>query len=71
MDKDLSSAKALHQQMQTEGVHMEELSLKRLAVLYRDHGETAPFSEPPVSHAHTHTHTRLGASDGVRSGVFR
>lgn len=54
VDKDLSSAKALHEQMQTEGVPADELSLKRLAALYRNHGETAPFPEPPVSHAHTH-----------------
>lgn len=69
VDKDLSSAKALHEQMQTEGVPADELSLKRLAALYRNHGETAPFPEPPVSHAHTHA--RLGAGDEVRSGVFR
>lgn len=51
MDKDLSSAKALHEQMQREGVPADELSLKRLAVLYRNQGETAPFPEPPVSRA--------------------
>lgn len=51
MDKDLSSAKALYEQMQKEGVLVDELSLKRLAVLYRNQGETAPFAEPPVSHA--------------------
>lgn len=52
MDKDLASAKALHQRMQTEGVLADELSLKRLAVLYRTHGETAPFPEPAVSRVH-------------------
>lgn len=52
MDKDLPSAKALYEQMQTEGILADELSLKRLAALYRSHGETAPFPEPPVSHAH-------------------
>lgn len=57
VDEDLSSAKALHEQMQTEGVPANELSLKRLAALYRNHGETAPFPEPPVSHARIHTHT--------------
>lgn len=51
MDKDLSSAKALYEQMQKEGVPADELSLKRLAVLYRNQGETAPFPEPPVSRA--------------------
>ncbi|XP_011601434.2 leucine-rich PPR motif-containing protein, mitochondrial [Takifugu rubripes] len=49
MDKDLSSAKALYEQMQKEGVPADELSLKRLAVLYRNQGETAPFPEPPES----------------------
>ena len=55
LDKDLASAKALHEQMQKEGMVVDELSLKRLAVLYRDAGETVPFTEPPVSHKHTHT----------------
>uniref|UniRef100_A0A8C7MB25 Leucine rich pentatricopeptide repeat containing n=1 Tax=Oncorhynchus kisutch TaxID=8019 RepID=A0A8C7MB25_ONCKI len=54
VDNDLVSAKALYQQMQTEGVEADELCLKRLAVLYRNAGETVPFTEPPVS-AHTHT----------------
>lgn len=51
MDKDFAAAKALHDQMRTEGVPADELSLKRLAVLYRGHGETPPFPEPPVSRA--------------------
>lgn len=66
MDKDLSSAKALYEQMQTEGVLADELSLKRLAVLYRNHGETAPFPEPPVSHAHVCA--LVAGSDEVGSG---
>ncbi|XP_037320697.2 leucine-rich PPR motif-containing protein, mitochondrial [Pungitius pungitius] len=49
LDKDLSSAKALLEQMKEEGVVADELSLKRLAGLYRDAGETAPFTEPPES----------------------
>ncbi|CAL9687780.1 unnamed protein product [Knipowitschia caucasica] len=49
VDKDLESAKALHEQMQQEGVEVDELSLKRLASLYREVGETCPFSEPPES----------------------
>uniref|UniRef100_A0AAQ5YEK7 PROP1-like PPR domain-containing protein n=1 Tax=Amphiprion ocellaris TaxID=80972 RepID=A0AAQ5YEK7_AMPOC len=48
LDKDLTSAKALYEQMQKEGIVVDELSLKRLAVLYRNAGETAPFPEPPV-----------------------
>uniref|UniRef100_A0A3Q3MX86 Leucine rich pentatricopeptide repeat containing n=1 Tax=Mastacembelus armatus TaxID=205130 RepID=A0A3Q3MX86_9TELE len=49
LDKDLVSAKALYEQMQKEGVVVDELSLKRLAVLYREAGEPVPFPEPPVS----------------------
>ncbi|XP_053292920.1 leucine-rich PPR motif-containing protein, mitochondrial [Pleuronectes platessa] len=48
-DKDLESAKALHEQIQKEGMAVDELSLKRLAALYRNAGETAPFTEPPES----------------------
>uniref|UniRef100_A0A3Q1ICW7 PROP1-like PPR domain-containing protein n=1 Tax=Anabas testudineus TaxID=64144 RepID=A0A3Q1ICW7_ANATE len=46
LDKDLSAAKALHEQMQKEGIVADELSLKRLAVLYRNAGEPVPFIEP-------------------------
>uniref|UniRef100_A0A8C6T4Z8 Leucine rich pentatricopeptide repeat containing n=1 Tax=Neogobius melanostomus TaxID=47308 RepID=A0A8C6T4Z8_9GOBI len=49
LDKDLESAKALYEQMQKEGVEVDELSLKRLASLYCQAGETVPFIEPPVS----------------------
>uniref|UniRef100_A0A3B5M2R1 Leucine-rich pentatricopeptide repeat containing n=1 Tax=Xiphophorus couchianus TaxID=32473 RepID=A0A3B5M2R1_9TELE len=49
LDKDLPSGKALYEQMQREGVVTDNLFLKRLAVLYREAGETAPFPEPPVS----------------------
>nr|XP_057914042.1 leucine-rich PPR motif-containing protein, mitochondrial isoform X2 [Doryrhamphus excisus] len=48
-DNDLPSARALYQRMQEEGVVADELSLKRLAVLYRQAGETPPFPEPPES----------------------
>ncbi|XP_051945899.1 leucine-rich PPR motif-containing protein, mitochondrial [Xyrauchen texanus] len=47
LDKDLGSAKALYEQMQAEGVKADELTLKRLALLYREAGETVPFKEPP------------------------
>ncbi|KAF4090159.1 hypothetical protein AMELA_G00048750 [Ameiurus melas] len=47
MDKDLTSAKALYQQMQDEGLQVNELSLKRLALLYKNAGEAVPFEEPP------------------------
>uniref|UniRef100_A0A665WYM4 PROP1-like PPR domain-containing protein n=1 Tax=Echeneis naucrates TaxID=173247 RepID=A0A665WYM4_ECHNA len=46
--QDLASAKALHEQLQKEGMVLDELSLKRLAGLYRDAGETVPFNEPPL-----------------------
>ncbi|XP_035462770.1 leucine-rich PPR motif-containing protein, mitochondrial [Scophthalmus maximus] len=49
LDNDLVSAKALHEQMQKEGMVMDNVSLKRLAVLYRNAGETAPFPEPSKS----------------------
>ncbi|XP_030626301.1 leucine-rich PPR motif-containing protein, mitochondrial [Chanos chanos] len=49
MDNDLTSAKALYQQMLSEGVQVDELSLKRLALLYRNAGEAIPFEEPPES----------------------
>lgn len=49
MDKDLASAKDLYEQIQKEGLAVDELSLKRLAVLYKNAGETAPFTEPPES----------------------
>ncbi|XP_037553415.1 leucine-rich PPR motif-containing protein, mitochondrial [Nematolebias whitei] len=46
-DKDLTSAKALYEQTLKDGIAMDKLSLKRLAVLYRECGESVPFSEPP------------------------
>ncbi|XP_034754364.1 leucine-rich PPR motif-containing protein, mitochondrial [Etheostoma cragini] len=49
LDKDLLSAKALQEQMQKGGTVIDELSLKRLAALYRNAGETVPFVEPPES----------------------
>jgi len=54
LDKDFSSAKALYEQIKEEGATIDELSLKRLAGLYREAEETVPFTEPPVSLTHTH-----------------
>uniref|UniRef100_A0A672JP71 Leucine rich pentatricopeptide repeat containing n=1 Tax=Salarias fasciatus TaxID=181472 RepID=A0A672JP71_SALFA len=66
LDKDLPAAKALHEQMQKEGIAADELSLKRLAGLYREAGETLPFPEPPVRlKTHTHTHTRSYSAANV------
>ncbi|XP_067092974.1 leucine-rich PPR motif-containing protein, mitochondrial [Osmerus mordax] len=50
VDKDLEQAKALYLQMQQEGVEVNQLSLKRLAEMYRNAGETPPFTEPPESY---------------------
>ncbi|XP_030011992.1 leucine-rich PPR motif-containing protein, mitochondrial isoform X1 [Sphaeramia orbicularis] len=49
VDRNLPAAEALMEQMQKEGVEVDELSLKRLAVLYRKEGQTVPFPEPPES----------------------
>ncbi|XP_063047401.1 leucine-rich PPR motif-containing protein, mitochondrial [Engraulis encrasicolus] len=49
VDKDLASAKALYEQVQKEGLVMDELFMKRLALLYTQSGETVPFQEPPES----------------------
>lgn len=48
LDKDFSSAKALSERMEAEGVKADELTLKRLALLYKEAGETVPFEEPTV-----------------------
>uniref|UniRef100_A0A8B9LI61 PROP1-like PPR domain-containing protein n=1 Tax=Astyanax mexicanus TaxID=7994 RepID=A0A8B9LI61_ASTMX len=55
VDKDLSSAKALYQQMQDDGIQVDELSLKRLAKMYTDAGETVPFEVPQVNISHCPT----------------
>ncbi|XP_076830814.1 leucine-rich PPR motif-containing protein, mitochondrial [Brachyhypopomus gauderio] len=49
VDKDLESAKSLYQRMQQEEVQINELSLKRLAQLYKQADEAVPFEEPPES----------------------
>lgn len=56
LEKDLSSAKSVFEQMKAEKVTVNELTLKRLASLYTEAGETPPFTEPPVR-LHTHTPT--------------
>ncbi|XP_033956567.1 LOW QUALITY PROTEIN: leucine-rich PPR motif-containing protein, mitochondrial [Pseudochaenichthys georgianus] len=48
-DKDFSSAKALYEEWQKSGGEIDELSLKRLAMMYRGSGEMVPFEEPPES----------------------
>jgi len=49
VDNDLVSAKALLSKMEEEGVAIDNLTLKRMAVMYRQAGETCPFTEPPES----------------------
>ncbi|XP_013886428.1 leucine-rich PPR motif-containing protein, mitochondrial [Austrofundulus limnaeus] len=49
VDKNLPMAKALYEQMMKEGVAVNELALKRLALLYKEAGEDVPFIEPPES----------------------
>ncbi|XP_010790169.1 leucine-rich PPR motif-containing protein, mitochondrial-like [Notothenia coriiceps] len=53
-DKDFSSAKALYEEWLKSGGEIDKLSLKRLAVMYRESGEEVPFEEPPVSLTHTY-----------------
>ncbi|XP_008319858.1 leucine-rich PPR motif-containing protein, mitochondrial [Cynoglossus semilaevis] len=50
LEKDLSSAKSVFEQMKAEKVTVNELTLKRLASLYTEAGETPPFTEPPMSY---------------------
>uniref|UniRef100_A0A3B3QK08 Leucine rich pentatricopeptide repeat containing n=1 Tax=Paramormyrops kingsleyae TaxID=1676925 RepID=A0A3B3QK08_9TELE len=45
-EKDFAAARELYARMQTEGTHVDELTLKRLAVLYKEAGEPIPFEEP-------------------------
>ncbi|XP_064172695.1 leucine-rich PPR motif-containing protein, mitochondrial [Anguilla rostrata] len=49
LDNDLPSAKAVFQKMQEEGVSADELTLKRLAQMYKKADEAVPFPEPPES----------------------
>lgn len=50
LDKDFPGARALYEHTQKEGIVLDDLSLKRLSVLYRNAGETAPFPEPAESY---------------------
>ncbi|XP_039594112.1 leucine-rich PPR motif-containing protein, mitochondrial [Polypterus senegalus] len=49
LNNDCSSAKELYEKMLKENVKVDELCLKRLAVLLRNAGEPLPFTEPPES----------------------
>lgn len=71
LDKDLTSAKALQEQMQKEGIVADELSLKRLAGLYREAGEPLPFPEPPVSRSHVRNAQRRARPSDNSERVHR
>ncbi|XP_036922393.1 leucine-rich PPR motif-containing protein, mitochondrial isoform X1 [Sturnira hondurensis] len=49
LDSDVSSAKALYESLTAKNVKLDNLFLKRYAVLLKKAGESVPFAEPPES----------------------
>ncbi|XP_023603066.1 leucine-rich PPR motif-containing protein, mitochondrial isoform X1 [Myotis lucifugus] len=49
VDKDVSSAKALYENLTAKKIKLDDLFLKRYAVLLKNAGEPVPFPEPPES----------------------
>lgn len=49
LDKDAVSAKALYEHLTARNIKLNDLFLKRYAVLLKKAGEPVPFTEPPVS----------------------
>lgn len=49
LDKDAASAKALYENLTARNIKLNDLFLKRYAVLLKNVGEPVPFTEPPVS----------------------
>uniref|UniRef100_A0A8C8Z4I3 Leucine-rich PPR motif-containing protein, mitochondrial n=1 Tax=Prolemur simus TaxID=1328070 RepID=A0A8C8Z4I3_PROSS len=49
LDKDVTSAKALYEQLTAKNVKLNDLLLKRYAFLLKNAGEPVPFLEPPES----------------------
>ncbi|XP_006839529.1 PREDICTED: leucine-rich PPR motif-containing protein, mitochondrial [Chrysochloris asiatica] len=49
LDKDVTSAKALYERLTAKDVKLNDLFLKRYAVLLKSAGEPVPFTEPPES----------------------
>ncbi|XP_040849102.1 leucine-rich PPR motif-containing protein, mitochondrial [Ochotona curzoniae] len=47
LDKDVASAKALYEHLTAQNVPLNDMFLKRYAVLLKDAGEPVPFTEPP------------------------
>ncbi|ETE71867.1 Leucine-rich PPR motif-containing protein, mitochondrial [Ophiophagus hannah] len=49
VEKDVVSCKAVYEEMKAKNIGLNELSLKRLAVLLKEYGQPVPFTEPPES----------------------
>ncbi|XP_068420505.1 leucine-rich PPR motif-containing protein, mitochondrial [Eschrichtius robustus] len=49
LDSDVASAKALYENLTAKDVKLNDLFLKRYAVLLKNAGESVPFTEPPES----------------------
>ncbi|KAF6321370.1 leucine rich pentatricopeptide repeat containing [Rhinolophus ferrumequinum] len=49
LDNDVSSAKALYENLSAKNMKLDDLFLKRYAVLLKNAGESVPFVEPPES----------------------
>nr|XP_019604192.1 PREDICTED: leucine-rich PPR motif-containing protein, mitochondrial [Rhinolophus sinicus] len=49
LDNDVSSAKALYENLTAKNMKLDDLFLKRYAVLLKNAGEAVPFVEPPES----------------------
>ncbi|GAB5569579.1 leucine-rich PPR motif-containing protein [Prionailurus iriomotensis] len=49
LDKDAASAKALYENLTARNIKLNDLFLKRYAVLLKNAGEPVPFTEPPES----------------------
>ncbi|XP_066123121.1 leucine-rich PPR motif-containing protein, mitochondrial [Saccopteryx bilineata] len=49
LDNDVSSAKTLYENLTAKNVKLDDLFLKRYAVLLKNAGESIPFNEPPES----------------------
>uniref|UniRef100_A0A670XQ10 Leucine rich pentatricopeptide repeat containing n=1 Tax=Pseudonaja textilis TaxID=8673 RepID=A0A670XQ10_PSETE len=49
LEKDVVSCKAVYEEMKAKNIGLNDLSLKRLAVLLKEYGQPVPFTEPSVS----------------------
>ncbi|EPY79461.1 hypothetical protein CB1_000929005 [Camelus ferus] len=49
LDNDVASAKALYENLTAKDVKLNDMFLKRYAVLLKNAGESVPFTEPPES----------------------